>query len=640
MNAPRKAVVLCAGLGTRLRPLTAFCPKPLLPLWGEPLLDYTLDLLARWGVQAAYLNLHHAPARLRAYAAARGDRLPTLTLGYERTILGTGGTLRRAAAFLGGEPFWMVNGDIAADLEPDPLLAAFAARRALAALWLDATQGPRTVETGPEGDIATFRSAAPGTPGTCTFCGLQLLDPAILRYIPRGFSSIVSAYERAQADGHGVLGVTVPGAFWADLGTPEGYLGVHRAALAAALSGLPGGRFCPPAARARQTALGLAGVTVRGFAAVAPGVRLPAGVMVEDSVLGQGVRASRGARFRQAIVADGLRLGGAVEGLAVRGDRADDTVVNLALDHLGWHGRTTAIQPLPARGSARRFVRLHHGRATLLLMHYSAERAENALFAGHTRFLAGLGLRVPALVADLAPEPVLLLEDLGTRDLLAQVTAEPAAARQLYRRVLHAVALLHARGRPAAEAAGLKLCAPFDANLYRWEHDLFEEHFLCNHLRLEPARRRPILDVLRRAADRLLPLPAVLLHRDLQSTNVILTRSAPAFIDYQGLRLGPAAYDLASLLADPYVSLPEPIQLALLRDHARANAIDPAELEEHFWWAAVQRLAQALGAYGRLRAQPATAHFARHIAPGLAMLRRAAQHCNILSPLGRLVCYG
>ena len=197
MNAPRKAVILAAGLGTRLRPLTAATPKPLLPLWGTPLLDHTMALLRGWGVNDVLLNLHHgADAILRHLRRTVHPGL-RVTLSFEPAILGTGGALRRAEWFLGDAPFWLVNADVAADLEPAPLLRAAARPRTLAALWLTDRAGPRTVELR-RGRIASFRSPIAGQPGTYTFCGLHLLSPRILRFLPpAGFATIVGAYEAA-----------------------------------------------------------------------------------------------------------------------------------------------------------------------------------------------------------------------------------------------------------------------------------------------------------------------------------------------------------------------------------------------------------------------------------------------------------
>ena len=194
---PKQAVVLAAGLGTRLRPLTLARPKPLMPLWNVPLLERILRLLEEWGVERIAVNLHSLPEEIQAFLDRRDSRAEIRT-SYEPEILGTAGALRLLRSFLGAEPFWVVNADIAARVAVEPLLQAFAAGHGLAAAWLEPKKGPRTVEADRRGRITCYRSPTPGVPGTFTFCGLQLVSPRIFEFLPdRPFCTLVEAYENA-----------------------------------------------------------------------------------------------------------------------------------------------------------------------------------------------------------------------------------------------------------------------------------------------------------------------------------------------------------------------------------------------------------------------------------------------------------
>ena len=595
---PRKAVVLAAGLGTRMRPLTTALPKPLLPFWGRPLLLRTLDALRRWGVREVLINLHHQPEVLRAAVDAAAPRGLSIAYSHEPVILGTGGALVRARAFV-DEPFWMVNADIAFDLNPAPLLARHARGRPLATWWLHGARGPRTVEMD-RGLIRAFRSARPGTPGTYTFCGLQLIEPRILDYLPReeAFATIVAAYEAGQRAGERIGGVEVPDAFWADLGTPAQYLQAHAEAR--------------PRGRGPWRALGR-------------GVRIAAGASVEDSVVWDGARIARGAAVRDAIIGRDTRVAGAVTGIALRAADALEPVERALLQRAGWPDGAVAL-PLGARGSARSFTRLVDGPRRAILVHYDPARHENTLYAGHARFLARQGVPVPRVLADDPRGCVTLLEDLGDDAILgAWRTAAPAAQEAGYRRVLDAVLRLHGPATRAARRQRIELGPAFRPRLYRWEREYFAEHMLQKRLGLGAAPVAAVLRELRGIGRQLLHAPLVLVHRDLQSSNVILRGGRPHFIDFQGMRWGPAAYDLASLLADPYMELPEPVQLALLDYYAeRAGGGDA--LRALFWPAVVQRLAQALGAFARLGANRDTASFAQHIGPAWRMMARALGH--------------
>jgi len=197
--AAKKAVVLAAGLGTRLRPLTCAVPKPLLPVWGEPMLARIVALLRGWGVDDIVVNCHYLHEQVEAWCAANGCRA-----AFEPEILGTGGVLNPLRDWIGDEPFYLVNGDIVLEgIDRNPF-----ARKPKGAVPLvgrclatDA-EGPRTIEADPDGYVTCWKSPDPGFPGTYTYCGVALLQPEILRYVePSGFSTIVQAYERAVADG-------------------------------------------------------------------------------------------------------------------------------------------------------------------------------------------------------------------------------------------------------------------------------------------------------------------------------------------------------------------------------------------------------------------------------------------------------
>ena len=112
-----KAIVLAAGHGTRLRPFTCATPKPLMPVWGEPMLGRIVSMLRGWGVDDFAFNSHCLHEQVKAWvdgyrraAAANGDKVK-LKVSYEPEILGTGGVLNPLREWIGGEPFFLVNGD-------------------------------------------------------------------------------------------------------------------------------------------------------------------------------------------------------------------------------------------------------------------------------------------------------------------------------------------------------------------------------------------------------------------------------------------------------------------------------------------------------------------------------------------------
>ena len=581
----KKAVVLAAGFGTRLRPLTLVRPKPLLPMWGVPMLERILSLLEKWGVGEIVVNAHWQAEKIRQYVAGRKGRAKVVVAD-EPVILGTGGVLNPLRYMLGADPFWLVNGDIVVeDLDPQPLVDAYVRSGSFAGCWMSETFGPRTVEADPEGRICNWKSDVAGDWGTYTYCGCALLGPKVLDYVaPEGFSSIVQAYEKAMMDGNFVVGADPDGAYWADCGTLESYLEAHAA--------LDPDRFDEN-----------------------PNVILP-GVKLLDT-----------ADLAGCVVTGGL-VGGAFERTALVGvDQTGDDRLAALVREIGWDPSDVAGAFLGARGSDRAFWRLVHGDDRAIAIEYDdAKRPENARYAHHARLLAGAGVPVPRVLADLPGRRAVALEDLGDDALQARACAKGAALVRMYTPVVQALRVLHGQGTEAVlREEGDVLEPAFGPDLYKWERDLFETYCVKERYGFEklPDAVRADLETVAAVLCRARP---VLVHRDFQSSNVLYRPDGSfAFIDFQGMRLGAAAYDLASLLYDPYVPLDDRTRAAL----AKVYPVDDLA------YGAVQRLVQALGAFGRL-ASVGQPQFGQYVPRALANLLEAADDAD-LDALGGFV---
>ena len=574
----KKAVVLAAGFGTRLRPLTLVRPKPLLPVWGVPMLERILRMLESWGVEEIAVNAHWQASQVRQFVASRKGRAK-VTVAEEPEILGTGGVLNPLRYFLGDGPFWLVNGDVVAEgLDPQPIVDAFERSGGFAACWLSDTQGPRTVEADPEGRICNWKSDVPGDAGTFTYCGCALLSRTVLDYVePSGFSTIVQAYDRAMMeDAKFVVGVTEDHAFWGDAGTLESYLEIHNA--------LDPDRF-----------------------------------EENPNVLFEGVKLVESADLGGCVVTGGL-VGGAFERAALVGlDQIDAPRLAALADALGWPRADVACGFLGARGSDRSFWRFVYGDERAIAIEYDdAKRPENARYASHARLLAEAGVPVPRVLADVPAQKALALEDIDGDSLEDRANRRGADLVKLYTPVVKALRTLHEKGTELALAQDAVLEPSFGPELYAWERDLFENFCVKERFGYDglPKDVRAELEAVAEELQRQRP---VLVHRDFQSSNVLYRKDDTfAFIDFQGMRLGAAAYDLASLLYDPYVPLDEKARVALAR-------LYPVE---KLAFGAVQRLVQALGAFGRL-ASVGQPQFGRHVAPALQNLLAAADEADL-----------
>jgi len=632
-NKPEKAILLAAGFGTRMQPLSHDLPKPMMPLWDKPAVLHMVNLMKSFGVREVLINLHHNAGPLFEYFRTNPVKDMKIEFSFEPAILGTGGALRKADWFIDDSPFWLANTDIAADVSPAPFLEEFAKHRPLAVLWLEPEKGPLTVEM-KHNRLSEFRSKTPGGKDTYTFCGLQLISPAILKYLPdAGFSTIVQAYQSAMAIGMRVSGVAVTKSFWSDFGTPEQYLQTHREILECYRRRKPGASLLDPLVLRNALSQRRKGISISGFAAIGSNVTIARGASITDSVIWDGAVIRSSSVIENAVIGRTTVIHGRACGSAVlAGSLQYDRDLQLALHKLSWHPDHTTIIPLCERGSQRAFSRLLHGSGSAIYINYNPQREENIHYVQIARFLRQEGIPVPRILADLPADCATIMEDLGDCSLESYAQENPAGLEAVYKKVLDALLTLHGIPPARAKKHGLKLQPPFSPRLYHWERHLMAKHFLGNWLNLAPKTISSVLLDLRAVAGRLAKARQVLLHRDMQSSNILLKNNRPVFIDFQGLRLGPAAYDVASLLCDPYVMLPEALQARLLNYYA-ARSAGGKKLKETFWYAAIERLAQALGAYGRLCSSAGTKRFAAYMNPALRMMARALSHVKGLPHL-------
>jgi NDP-sugar pyrophosphorylase family protein len=298
-----RAMILAAGYGTRLWPLTLDRAKPALPFMGRPLVGYVAEYLARFGCGEVIVNLHHRPESVRAALGDGSDFGVRLSYIEEPEILGTSGAIDNARAYLEGDTFIVVNGKIATDIDLRAALETHRRERALATLVLRRNvererYSPVEVEGGlikGFGGYPDFTSDNAGNAARASeqgsandgdiplmFTGIQILEPRIFDYIPRGvFShSVTDVYIPAIARGERIA-AHVGGGMWYELSTIQRYRDISLA-----LMRLEG----------RDVQIGTGSV-------VEPGAD------VCETILWEDVRVAAGARVRRAILGAGVRIG-------------------------------------------------------------------------------------------------------------------------------------------------------------------------------------------------------------------------------------------------------------------------------------------------------------------------------------------
>jgi NDP-sugar pyrophosphorylase family protein len=298
----RQAFVLGAGLGTRLQRLTAACPKPLVPVVNRPLITYAFDHLLGSGIERFVVNTHHCAGEY-ARAFPRGEyRGKVITFRHEPVLLETAGGIGKVADLLGGEPFFVYNGDVLTDLPLAPALAHHAASGNEVTLILRSHDGPRQVtldeSTGRVLDLGgrLHPAIAPGF----LFTGLYLVQPEFIRRIPRGQKlSVIPLFLEMIRSGAPLGCVVIDEGRWHDLGTREQYLAVHRILHEEGAEG-----FCSPQASIAAEA------QLLGATAVGTGAEIGSGAILRDCVLWENARIAPGAMLTNCIVTAGQRVSG------------------------------------------------------------------------------------------------------------------------------------------------------------------------------------------------------------------------------------------------------------------------------------------------------------------------------------------
>lgn len=575
----RTAFILGAGLGTRLRPLTESCPKPLLPVGGRPLITFAMDHGLSIGIERFIVNTHHCAAAYQAAFPGGDRRERPILFRHEPVLLDTAGGLKNIEDLLEADETVLVyNGDILSDLPLSRLLAAHEAGGREVTLALRSNGPLRNVCLDAKGEICDFRDLL-GNLGVrrCLFTGISVVEKRFLRrLIPGKAESTIPLFAAMVREAPGsVASVVIDEGIWEDIGDIVAYERIKGGVPMLRYEGDGGEATVIPDAgrKEKETAINTS------HSAVPTDVPAEAG---EEEI----------AFIRRTL---GLAAGTGLE-----------------------------LSPIGKGGSDRSYHRISGaGERPVILMRYGRMTEENGLYAAIASFLRGISVTVPAICGHDPERRLILMEDLGERDLCALGDAPWEVRRGLYEKTLLLAARLHHFPLHKLPAE-FHLMPGFDAALYRWERRYFQEECVRNVCRiaLGAAEEEALEAELAALAGRLIETPPALVHRDLQSQNVMILDGGPALIDFQGMRIGSPFYDLGSLLFDPYVPFPERGREGLLLYYygISGSRCPWDTFRELFLLASAQRLMQALGAYGFLGLKRKKPHFLAHIRPALENL--------------------
>jgi len=591
--------ILAAGLGERLRPITNHIPKPLLPILGKPLVEGIAERFSLVSSGKIGINLHYKADMLRDWAknSAFSERTE---LFLEDPILGTGGALKNAERFLSGGHFLAHNSDIVSDIDLSRLIETHLSEGNIATLATHNYPKFNNVVIDEKGHVLDVENSGssmsdPDTTGTKTaYTGIAVYSPEFLKFLPAGVSHITVAWLAAARAGHKVKALDFTGCYWNDIGTPSSYASAVMEAMRAKGEMV----YIHPAAS------GCSDAELDGYLAIESGGAL-----------------QKGASLKNCIVLPGSRVESGLHENCIIGP---NFILQLKAPEIGLLMEGDAVL-IGTGGSDRRYLRIKRDGRTAVIMQCAPGDPDFKRHIEYTKFFLRHSVPVPEIIETGPGNARALFEDLGDMSLYnwLKCPRQEGHIEAMYKKVLDILVLLHTDITENSYECPFIGERTFDYDHLRWETGYFMERFVKGTRDLRIKDPSALEDEFHNLAMKVNAFPKTVIHRDFQSQNIMVTNNeTPRLIDYQGARIGPPAYDVASILWDPYYCLGDEMRERLLKyyvDQAGAEGLLPALL-----YCRLQRHMQALGAYGFLSAVKGKKYFMKHAVEGTRLLKEDA----------------
>jgi mannose-1-phosphate guanylyltransferase len=318
-----KAMILAAGFGTRLKPLTDKVPKPMVPILNRPILEHTIHLLRSHGIRDITVNLHHLPEMITGYFGDGKDFGVQLHWSHEPEILGTAGGIKKAQEFLDGEAFLVINSDVVVDIDLSKVIAFHKAQGS--ALTLVVRKGDTPEQCDPiEVDandrivhmVGTSATNKPDDTKRVLFTGIQVMEPEIFERIPdnKFYGTTTDVFPGMLADGLPMFAYWHHG-YWKDIGTIQSYLDVHKDLLDGRMQGgLPIENSTPAGGQTTQPILIGGNCKISDTAKIGPyavlGDNCTIGdhAVIENSICWDSVTLSKGSHIKQSVLGNGVMV--------------------------------------------------------------------------------------------------------------------------------------------------------------------------------------------------------------------------------------------------------------------------------------------------------------------------------------------
>ncbi|KPA10150.1 Aminoglycoside phosphotransferase [Candidatus Magnetomorum sp. HK-1] len=563
-----QAIILAAGLGTRLRPHTNICPKPLFSIDGQPIIHRTILTLIAAGCDDILINTHHLAEKIQEFIHNQKYSVP-IRLYYEPEILGTGGGIKNLLSHVQSFPVLIVNSDIVTDLDFKNLFETHKSHQYPVTLIMHDEPQFNTVRIEKHA-ICDFRSGHDSDINIKAFTGIHIIDSLVGDYIPENvFYSITKAYENMIKDGHCIYAHEVKNHYWIDIGTPAGYAKASARFMA-------------------QTA----------FQRIWPNISL-SGMTTEK----------------------------------LKGDGSDRS----------WWRYENHDKSL---------IMANHGISRVRLPGLSFEKKEPLCtevesFVRIGNHLHDIGIPVPKIIHYDFFSGLVFVEDLGNvhfQDYIINMKHDLDRVRLAYESVIDILINMSTKGVHDLDNTFTFQTSHYDANMIlSFECQYFVNAFVRDYAGLNISYtelEKEFTDLSHAAMEH---VQWGLMHRDFQSRNIMFTKNQFYIIDFQGARFGPIQYDLASLLIDPYVPLPDDLQDHLLRYSLKKyklvdTDVNSQRFNQTYRYCRLFRNLQMLGAFAFLSQKKGKTSFEQYIPLALSRLYKQIKNWSLLPCPGLTNC--